>query len=83
MKKGQKTLCDIFADPIRADIRWADIEALLRAEGAKISEGSGSRVRIAVRGCKAVFHRPHPGDQTGKPTLRDVRDLLNKAGIKP
>jgi hypothetical protein len=25
----------------------------------------------------------HPGDQTGKPTVRDVRDFLIKAGVKP
>ncbi len=83
MGKHDRTKAAIFADPIRADVRWTDIEALFRAEGAEISEGRGSRVRIALGGCKAVFHRPHPGDQTGKPTLRDVRDFLIKAGIKP
>ena len=28
------------------------------ALGAEISEGNGSRVRIALNGVRAVFHRP-------------------------
>jgi len=50
----------IFAEPTPADLRWDDIEGLLRAAGAEISEGAGSRVRVALSGVRAVFHRPHP-----------------------
>lgn len=83
MGKHDRTKAAIFADPIRADVRWTDIDALFRAEGAELSKGRGSRVRVALGGCKAVFHRPHPGDHTGKPIVRDVRDFLIKAGVKP
>ncbi|NTU42666.1 MAG: type II toxin-antitoxin system HicA family toxin, partial [Nitrospirales bacterium] len=58
--KNRKTLSDVFADPLRAGVPWADIEALLEALGAEITEGNGSRVRIALNGVRAVFHRPHP-----------------------
>jgi hypothetical protein len=33
---------------------WSDIEALFRACGAEISEGSGSLVRIGLNGVRAV-----------------------------
>ena len=31
--KHARTLADIFANPVRADIRWTDIENLFRALG--------------------------------------------------
>ena len=64
--KHRKTLQAIFDDPARSDIEWKAIEAMLIAAGAEISEGSGSRVRIALNGVRAVFHRPHPRKETDK-----------------
>jgi hypothetical protein len=81
--RQRHTLIRIFGDPTPADIRWGDIEALLRAAGAEISEGAGSRVRVALGGVRAVFHRPHPSPETRRATVRAVRDLLESAGIKP
>ena len=39
--KHRKTLEAIFADPVRANIPWDDIEALLVAMGAERYEGNG------------------------------------------
>ena len=58
--KHRATLEAIFADPFRAGIVWSDIEAMLGALGADLEEGRGSRVRVALNGVRAVFHRPHP-----------------------
>jgi hypothetical protein len=41
--KHQKTLVLIFENPIRSDVNWADIIALLQHIGAEISEGKGTR----------------------------------------
>ena len=49
-----------FTEPVPAELRWADVEALLRALGAELKAGKGSRVRVTFRGCRATFHRPHP-----------------------
>jgi hypothetical protein len=49
-KKHRRTLAAIFADPVRANVNWSDIEAMLVAYGAEISEGKGSRVRLALNG---------------------------------
>jgi len=81
--KHQKTLTDIYARPIRSGIVWTDIEAMLIAAGAEITEGSGSRVRIALNGERAVFHRPHPRKETDKGAVASMRRFLQTAGVKP
>jgi hypothetical protein len=81
--KQRQTLERIFEAPERADIAWRDIEALFSALGGELSEGRGSRVRVALRGVRAVFHRPHSGKETGKATVKSVRRFLAEAGITP
>ncbi len=83
MSKHERTLAAIFADPVRANVKWRDIEALLIAKSAEISEGSGSRVRVALNGVRAVFHRPHPQPDTDKGALQSMRRFLREAGITP
>ncbi|WP_337288485.1 type II toxin-antitoxin system HicA family toxin [Candidatus Methylomirabilis sp.] len=79
--KHRKTLQAIFADPVRANIPWVDIERLLVACGADISEGRGSRVRIALQGVRAVFHRPHPRKETDRGAVMAMRRFLTEAGV--
>jgi hypothetical protein len=82
-RKYQPTLEAVFAAPVRAGISWRDIEALLVACGAEISEGEGSRVRVALNGVRAVFHRPHPRKETDTGAVRSVRRFLTEAAIMP
>ena len=82
MKSKQKKILDaIFADPVRSNIAWSDIEKMLLALGAEISEGNGSRVRIALNGIRSVFHRPHPEKETDKGAVVSLRRFLISAGI--
>ena len=83
--RGQhrKTLGCVFADPVRANVLWSDVEALFRAAGAEVSEGRGSRVRVSLNGVDAVFHRPHPAKETAKGALKSVRRFLREAGVVP
>jgi len=81
--KHRQALERIFETPERADIAWRDIEALFIALGGELSEGRGSRVRVALRGVRAVFHRPHPRKEAGKATVKSVRRFLAEAGITP
>lgn len=80
--KHDKTLCAIFTDPVPT-IKWRDIENLLAHKGAEITEGSGSRVRVALNGRRATFHRPHPEPDTDKGAVKSVRRFLIEAGIEP
>ena len=73
----------IFEKPTRSDIAWQDIESLLIALGAKISEGAGSRVRIALKDWRGVYHRPHPRKETVKDAVDQLRKDLLKIGVKP
>ncbi|MCX7412838.1 MAG: type II toxin-antitoxin system HicA family toxin [Planctomycetia bacterium] len=82
-KKHRRTLASIFEDPVRANIAWQDIEAMLDAAGAEITEGEGSRVRIALNGVRAVFHRPHPEKETDNGAVRSMRRFLKEAGVNP
>jgi hypothetical protein len=82
-KKHRKTLEAIFANPVKSNIAWSDIENMLKAVGAELSEGSGSRVRIALRGVRAVFHRPHPQKETDKGAVMSMRRFLTEAGVTP
>ncbi len=79
--KHQKILQAIFDHPVRTNIKWRDIESMLFSCGAAISEGRGSKVRIALNGVRAVFHRPHPRKETDKGAVVSMRQFLTEAGV--
>lgn len=81
--RHRHTLAEIYKNPVPSSIKWADIEALLIALGAEVSEGSGSRVRIALNGVRAVFQRPHPQPTTDKGAVKSMRRFLTEAEVKP
>jgi hypothetical protein len=82
-QKHQRTLAAVFDEPIKSSIPWRDIEGMLKAAGAEITPGQGSRVRIALNGVRAVFHRPHPRKETDKGAVRSMRRFLTEAGVTP
>ena len=79
--RHQKTLGAVFEDPVRSNIAWLEIEAMLFSLGAEISVGSGSRVRVVLNGVRAVFHRPHPQKETDKGAVKSMRRFLIEARI--
>jgi len=81
--RHRKTLEAIFADPVSGSIKWRDVEALLIACEAEISEGSGSRVRFTISGQTLFLHRLHPSPDTKRRAIRDIRDFLTNVGIRP
>jgi hypothetical protein len=82
-KKQLQTLGRIFEKPDRSDIEWSDVEGLFKALGGEVSEGRGSRVRVALKDVRAVFHRPHLERVIGKGELASVRRFLSEAGVSP
>jgi hypothetical protein len=81
-KKHKETLLRIFKKPVASNVDWREIEALFCALGAEVSEGRGSRVRVALNGVRAVFHRPHPRKETDKGALMSVKRFLKTAGYE-
>ncbi len=81
--RHQKTLVAVFEEPTRRNIRYQDVEAMLKWLGGELYERAGSRVAIVLRGRKHIYHRPHPENELGKLTVQDVRDFLTTVGIEP
>ena len=80
--KPQKTLTQIFALPISSSLRWDAVEVLLLSLGAEVSEGRGSRVRVALNGVRAVFHRPHPQKEIDRGAVVSLQKFLRSAGVE-
>jgi hypothetical protein len=81
--KHKATLKAVFKNPVKSNLFWTDIESMLEALGAEVSEGNGSRVRVVLNGVRAVFHRPHPQKETDKGAVKSVRRFLLEAEVKP
>jgi HicA toxin of bacterial toxin-antitoxin, len=81
-KTHKKTWDAIFRLPVPSSLEWRRIEALLKAVGARLIEGTGSRVRFELNGVVATFHRPHPQKEAKPYQVRDAKAFLEKAGVK-
>lgn len=79
----RRTLEAIFAHPTPSNLAWRQIEGLFIALGAQLIEGRGSRVRFELNGAVATFHRPHPQKEAKPYQVRDAREFLIQAGIRP
>lgn len=78
-----RTLAEVFEDPVRANILWSDVEAMLRYLGATLNERSGSRVAFNLNGRCSVFHKPHPRKELSPAMVRDLRTFLAASGVTP
>ena len=81
--KHKKTLERIFSRPVSANIKWKDIEVLLVALGAEVSEREGSRVAVVLFNEVRIFHRPHPTPTTDKGAVSSIRKWLETHGVTP
>ena len=80
-KIHKKTLEILFCKPTPKNLEWRCIESLFKSIGAKIIEGSGSRVRFSLNGVIATFHRPHPQKEAKPYQVRDAQRFLEEAGV--
>ena len=82
-RKHQKTLEAIFSHPVSANIKWHDIESLLTALDAELTEREGSRVEVFLFGEVRVFHRPHPRPDTDKGAVASIRQWFKDNEVTP
>jgi len=82
-RKHQRTLEQIFKRPTSGTIPWSEIESLLIALGADISEREGSRVAVVLFSEVRVFHRPHPSPNTDKGAVTSIRKWLEFYEVTP
>lgn len=81
--KHRRTLIRVYERPTPADIRWEEMESLLRASGFEVVERSGSRVGLGKGSERIVIHRPHPRPTIGRATVRDIAAFLKVVGVEP
>ena len=81
--KHRKTLEALFAEPLNGNIEWRRIEALFRALGCRIIEGTGSSITVEKCGARAHFHRPHPAREALRYRVKDARAFLRRIGVAP
>ena len=81
--KQRKTLEVIFSSPTPKNLAWDDLVSLLNALGCDIVKDGGSHFAFRRDGCKADFHRPHPGKELKRYQVEDAKAFLIKIGVKP
>jgi len=81
--KHKKTLQAVFSSPVPKGMPWADLEALLIAAGATVTEGDGSRVKFDMNGVTVAFHRPHKPKTARAYQITIAREFLETIGVKP
>ncbi len=81
--KHRKTLAAIFAKPARANIKFSDIESLVKALGGEVREFDGSRVALELSGTREYAHRPHPGKKAKRYMVEKIREWLTGLEVTP
>jgi hypothetical protein len=81
--KHRRILEAIFATPTRGGIVFSDIEALVIAIGGDVREGEGSRVVFELKENRRYLHRPHPGKETKKYQVEDLREWFRQLEVTP
>jgi hypothetical protein len=81
--KHRKMLTLIFTDPVNGNIEWRKIEALFLALGAVRTERGGSAVSFVFNDIRMDVHRPHPDKAVLRYRVKDARQFLEYAGVKP
>ena len=79
--KHNKTLGQVFKNPVPTNIKWRDIETMLISLGAEVKERNGSRVRFTIQNVQIMLHRPHPRPETKAYVIKNVRAFLIEAKI--
>ena len=80
--KSKKILKEIYSNPIKANILWANIEKLMKDLGAKIREGKGSAGVFIYNKSIFPFHRPHPQKEAKRYQIKLLRKFLTYHGVK-
>lgn len=80
-KKDRALIEKLAAKPTPNDVRWTKIEVLVERLGGTVVNRGGSMVHFRINGRGAVFHRPHPSDQTPRPYVRQVVRFFKDAGV--
>lgn len=81
--KQKKVLEQIFAKPVRHNIKWKQIEHMFEALGAELSEGSHGHLKVELNGHIKNFSRPKHKELQHTDEVLALRHFLEEAGVTP
>ena len=79
--RHRETVERIFSHPSSANIEWREVEALLDALGATVTERDGN-LKVTLGAETEVLRRPH-GKDIDAQMIVDLRRMLTGAGVAP
>ena len=77
------TLRHIFNKPIGGGRPWDRTVSMLKALGAYVKEIDRYHIAVDLNGVVGMFHCRPPLARMTKRSVDNMRDLLEKAGVKP
>ena len=80
--EDRKILRRILTKPVPTDLRWNDIESMLRGVGVEVKKRAGSRIALVKNGEVMMVRRPHPERAAVWATVRDIAAFLKVVGVK-
>lgn len=81
-KSQLKTYQKLWKEPKQKDIKFSEIEKLMRALGAKQSQNSAS-VLFEIGDERWGMHRPHPDRGLKTPYIKQIRKFLEDCNLEP
>ena len=79
--RHSRTLARLYRKPTPVDLRWNNVISALEHYGVEVTEREGSRVGFKKGEERIVVHRPHPGPEIGRATVRDIAKFLAAVGV--
>lgn len=85
MSKVENLIAKLCSTPTPADFRYSDVKKIMASFGyVESTKGatSGSRVKFyhPQTGASIMLHKPHPGDQMVRGSVRNVVEFLKSHG---
>ena len=81
-KSQLKTYEKLWKEPKTKDLRFSEVEKLMKALGAIQSQGSAN-VLFEIGNERWGMHRPHPDKGLKAPYIKQIRRFLKDCGLEP
>ena len=81
-KSQLKTYTKLWKEPKAKDLKFSEVEKLMKALGARQSQSSAN-VLFEIGDERWGMHRPHPDRGLKTPYIKQIRKFLKDCGLEP
>lgn len=81
-KSQLKTYTKLWKEPKVKDLRFSEVEKLMKVLGARQSQSSAN-VLFEIGDERWGMHRPHPDRGLKTPYIKQIRKFLKDCGLEP